>query len=105
MATDNTNRQGKYWLLTIRAADWEPTLPPSCCYVKGQKEEGEGGFIHWQVLACFTRKARLRAVKDAFGPTAHAELSRSNAANEYVWKEETRIAGTQFELGNKNCCQ
>lgn len=33
--------------------------------------------------------------------SAHCELTRSDAADEYVWKEETRIAGTQFELGRK----
>lgn len=29
----------------------------------------------------------------------HYELTRSDAANQYCWKEDTRIAGTQFELG------
>lgn len=29
------------------------------------------------------------------------EASRSDAADAYVWKEETRIADTQFELGAK----
>lgn len=33
--------------------------------------------------------------------SAHCELTRSEAADEYVWKEDTRIAGTQFELGRK----
>lgn len=35
------------------------------------------------------------------GPTAHVEPSRSEAANEYVWKEDTRVPGTQFEYGSK----
>lgn len=29
----------------------------------------------------------------------HAEISRSAAASDYVWKEDTRVSGTQFELG------
>lgn len=29
------------------------------------------------------------------------ELSRSDAADAYVWKEETRVAGTQFKAGVK----
>lgn len=29
------------------------------------------------------------------------ELSRSDAAEAYVWKEDSRVAGTQFELGSK----
>ena len=32
---------------------------------------------------------------------AHCEPSRSNAADAYVWKEETRVEGTQFELGER----
>jgi len=31
----------------------------------------------------------------------HAETTRSEAAEEYVWKEDTRINGTQFELGER----
>lgn len=42
----------------------------------------------------------MAGVRDTFGPY-HCELSRSVAANEYVFKLETRIAGTQFELGVK----
>lgn len=36
-----------------------------------------------------------------FGDTCHAELTRSEASAAYVWKEETRVDGTQFELGAK----
>lgn len=39
--------------------------------------------------------------REILGTTGHVELSRSEAAEAYVWKEETRIAGTQFELGRK----
>jgi len=31
----------------------------------------------------------------------HCELGRSEAAAEYVWKEDTRVEGTQFEFGSK----
>lgn len=54
-----------------------------------------------QVLAIFTKPQRLAAVKKCFGPTCHAEPSRSDAADAYVWKEETRVADTQFELGRR----
>lgn len=47
----------------------------------------------------FRRKVRLRGVREVFGPY-HAEPTRSAAAREYVQKEDTRIAGTQFELGS-----
>lgn len=92
--------QGKYWLLTIPHQHFVPYLPPGVTYIRGQLETGaENGFLHWQVLACFNNRVRLSAVKHVFGEQAHCELSRSEAANLYVWKEETRVAGTQFELG------
>lgn len=91
--------QGRYWLLTIPHHCFTPFLLPGCTYIKGQLERGQGGYLHWQVFVLFPGNRRLRAVKDAFGEECHAELSRSSAAVDYVWKEETRIGGTQFEFG------
>lgn len=93
--------QGRYWLATISCAHLptQPELTDLLCYVKGQKEVGEGGFEHWQVLAVSKKRATLRQVKLALHETAHVELSRSEAANDYVWKEDTRVPGTQFEIG------
>lgn len=93
--------QARYWLLTIPFAHLaeEPSLSGDLCYLKGQQEIGEGGLHHWQVLAVFSKKLRLRAVKSHFVPQAHCEPSLSAAANAYVWKEDTRVAGTQFEHG------
>lgn len=92
--------QGRYWLLTIPGHCFVPYQPPGISKIKGQLEEGEGGFTHWQILAVFERGVRLAAVRKCFGPY-HAELTRSKAAEKYVWKEETRVAGTQFELGQQ----
>lgn len=97
-------RQARFWLLTIPGADWDPqsvgSLPTPLVYVRGQQERGnESGYLHWQVLGCFSRKVSLGQVKSVFGGTCHAEPSRSDAAREYVWKEETRVSGTQFEFG------
>lgn len=99
--TNTTNQQGRWWVLTIPKDSFEaPSTPPTgCCYAKGQLEVGAGGFEHWQVVACFIKKVRLRGVKSVFGSTAHCELSRSAAANEYVWKDETAVIGTRFEVG------
>lgn len=98
--------QGVYWLLTIPQHEFIPYLPPQCVYIKGQLEQGQGGFIHWQVLVVFQRSVRLNAVRNVFGPF-HAELTRSSSSSDYVWKEDTRIAGTQFEIGKlphkRNC--
>jgi len=90
--------QALYWILTIPHEGFTPYLPPDCCHVIGQLELGEGGFLHWQLVATFNRKATLSAVRTCFGPW-HAERTRSDAAREYVWKEDTRVAGTQFEIG------
>lgn len=94
--------QGIYWLLTIPHADFLPFLPPTVQYIRGQLERGgDTGYLHWQLLVAFKRKCRLAAVKTTFGDSCHAELSRSVAADSYVWKEETRVGGTQFELGQR----
>lgn len=88
-------------MLTIPHASFSPEspLPPGVDYIKGQLEEGgDTGYKHWQLLVHFIRKVRLRAVRDAFG-NYHAEPTRSAAASDYVWKEDTRVAGTQFEKG------
>lgn len=69
------------------------------------EEGGNTGYRHWQLLAVFTKKVRLQGVKSVFGEQAHAELSRSSAASDYVWKEDTRIEGTQFELGVLPICR
>lgn len=97
-------RQGIYWLLTLPASSWEPPreVPDSVAYLRGQREVGEGtGYEHWQVLAVFSNKVSLSVVRRVFGKSVHAELSRSEAADEYVWKEATRVDGTQFELGSR----
>jgi len=52
------------------------------------------------LVASFPKNVRLAAVRNVFGPF-HAELTRSEAAIEYVWKDDTRVDGTQFELGER----
>lgn len=91
--------KARYWILTVPQASFMPYLPPQCVYLRGQLETGEGGFIHWQLYAVFPGQVRLPTVRDIFGPF-HAEPTKSDAAREYVWKELTRIEGTQFELGS-----
>lgn len=96
------SQQYRYFLLTIPQHLFVPYLPPGYAYVKGQVEEGGNtGYVHWQLLAISEKKITISRVKDTFGRECHVEPSRSQAANEYVWKEDTRIAGTQFELGQQ----
>lgn len=66
--------------------------------VRGQLEQGEGGMVHYQVLIR-TRKPLRRGSLSKMFPKCHLEPSRSEAAREYVWKEETRI-GEPFEWGD-----
>jgi len=97
-----SRRQGIFWILTIPQHDFLPYLPPTCQYIVGQLEVGSGtGYLHWQVLVAFRDKQSLAGVKSVFGGSVHSELSRSSAASKYVQKEETRVEGTQFELGAK----
>lgn len=98
----NVRRQGRYWLLTIPRDAWEPSLPSGIAYLRGQAEIGEStGYSHWQILAVAERKISCSGIKRLFCSQAHCELSRSEAADEYVWKESTRVEGSQFELGTK----
>lgn len=91
--------QGRYWILTIPQHEFIPYLPHNCSFIIGQLEKGDGGYLHWQVVVAFPNKVTLHKVKQVFGNTVHGELTRSAAANEYSWKEDTRVDGTQFKLG------
>lgn len=95
-----SRRQGIFWLLTIPQHEFLPYLPPQCQYAKGQLEEGSAtGYLHWQLVVAFKKKTSLLGVRKVFGDACHCELSRSSAANAYVWKDETSIEGTRFEFG------
>lgn len=94
--------QARYWLLTIPHHNFLPYLPDACSSIKGQLECGSTtGYLHWQVLVSFKRAVRLGAVKKLFGDSVHAEPSRSAAADEYVWKDDTAVENTRFDLGKK----
>lgn len=89
-------------MLTVPYANMEKPslLPQGIVYMKGQAERGEGGFEHWQFVVVTHRKCRASAVKRKFGQSAHVEVTRSAAANEYVWKDDTSMGEeTRFEIG------
>jgi len=106
---NHARRQGIFWLLTIPISGdgGTLTLPPGglpdpLSWIRGQRECGsESGYEHWQVFVAFKSKQSLRQVKVLFGTECHAELSRSQAAADYVWKEDTAVSGTRFEFGTK----
>lgn len=96
--------QARYWLLTIPYDDFKPPkdLPPNVAWLRGQAEIGaDTNYKHWQLFVCYPKKTRLQAIKQYFGNTCHAEPSRSKAAEAYVFKEDTSVPGTRFELGEK----
>lgn len=100
-------RQGIFWLLTIpypcsvmQQLLESSQLPTSVVWIRGQLEQGEQtDYLHYQAVAAFDTKKSLAAVKGVFG-TCHAELSRSEAAEAYVHKQDTRV-GEPFEFGAK----
>lgn len=98
-------RQARYWLLTLstNANPWTPAvwsggLPAGMQQVRGQKEVGAGGFEHWQLVVSYAKKVGLRRVQSDFGP-GYAAPTLSDRARSYVWKEDTRVPETNFELG------
>lgn len=103
--------QARYWILTIPYNHFTPFLPPNVSYVKGQLERGsnEGssceapeGYLHWQLICYYNKKVSLSYVKSIFGDQCHAEKSKSSAVESYVWKDDTSIQGTRFELGKQS---
>ena len=76
-----------------------PIYRPESVGSGDNSECGAGGYLHWQVCLGLDKKGSLPTITGIFGTELHAEISRSAAATEYVWKEDTRVANTQFELG------
>lgn len=94
--------KARYWILTIPQNDYTPFKPDRISWIRGQLERGEqSGFLHWQLFATFDSQVRLATVKRIFGERTHAEPTRSTAAESYVFKDDTAVVGTRFELGNK----
>lgn len=92
-------------MLTIPHPFEPPTrLPIGIIWLRGQQERGESGYLHWQVIVGFAAKQSLAGVR-CFFASAHAELTRSKHAADYVWKDATSVDGTRFELGAKPFCR
>jgi len=95
---------GRYWIFTVPVAEWNVPehLPSGCLWLKGQQELSDSGYAHWQFIAGYGRNVRLPQAKSTLGLSiGHAELTRSDAADQYVWKDDTSVPGTRFELGCK----
>lgn len=93
--------QWVWWMLTVPVHNFMPFLPQEADWIKGQMEEGsEFDYRHWQILVHMQKKTRLSGMTKVFGKV-HVEPTRSDAANDYVWKVDTKIATTEFELGKR----
>lgn len=105
-----TPTQFKYWMVTLWEPDWEPEIfCDDLAWIKGQKEKAPStGNLHWQLIMGFKKRVTktriLQYLKDKYGEAdmhfwGNIEPTRSDAADRYVWKEETAIPDTKFELG------
>lgn len=91
--------QCRYYMLTIPHHLFVPYLPSGIKYIKGQTELAASGYLHWQIVVICERSRRASWVTSVFGTSCHVERTRSEAAMAYVWKEDTCVVGTRFELG------
>lgn len=96
---NESSKQGIFWLLTVPHRCFTPYLPPGLAWIRGQLELAASGYLHWQICLAMSKRCRRREIKRVFGDEIFAELAKSQSAAEYVWKEETRVEGTQFEYG------
>jgi len=93
-------QQSAYFLLTIPHHHFVPHLPDGIKYIKGQLENSnQTNYLHWQITIASESKATLRKIKTIFGDECHVEHSKSKKALEYVWKDDTAVENTRFELG------
>lgn len=93
------NGKVRWWIGTVPFDSWPGELPPWIGYAKGQVELGaERAYKHVQLVIWCNQPQRLSRLK-TWIQNAHWEPTKSEAALEYVWKEDTRIEGSQFELG------
>lgn len=91
----------RYWLGTCYCDGRPAELPSDTAWIKGQQEEcPTTGRLHWQLFVAFTKNQRIGGVRSKLCG-CHWEPSRSQAAELYVWKEDTRVEGTQFEIGGR----
>lgn len=69
-------------------------------YGVGQVEQGENGFLHWQIYVNTCKPQRISAVQKHLPKGIHIEVTRSNKAEEYCQKDKSRIDGP-YKFGEK----
>lgn len=76
-------------------------LLPGLSWWKGQLEVGEeNGYRHWQMVICCEKRQRSSFVRKLFPRAGYVMETKSEAANDYVHKDNTCAdVATRFELG------
>lgn len=102
--TNNTNqkKQARYWICTTPYDDFKPSsdsVNSRLAWLFGQAELSTQGYKHWQFVAYFSKPVTLSIAKNCLTATTHCEPTRSQSAIDYVRKEDTKIAGSEFEFG------
>lgn len=99
-ATTSSDNRSIYWSVTINnpREDDEENIAMARSrgwVVEGQKEVGENGTPHYQLMVNTRTQQRFTALKKQF-PRGHIEAARKPAAlKAYVHKSETRVAELQ----------
>ena len=94
--------QARYWIATLSAANnvFTPTLADGITFLKGQLERADGGYLHWQFVVYCHKQQSLGQLKRLFPRDIHLEPTRSAAALDYVFKDDTCAdIESRFELG------
>lgn len=98
--------QYRHWIATLSATQnvWTPSeslLDDNLIYAKGQLELSDTNYLHWQFIISFKKKIRLNGIKKYFPSDIHLEPTNSDAAHDYVWKDDTSVPNTRFEIGKQ----
>lgn len=95
--------RARYWIATLSARNnvYSPVLVDGIDYIKGQLERGDSGYLHWQFVVYTARRITVAQLKRLLPRDVHVEPTRSRAAVDYVWKDDTCAdMESRFELGS-----
>lgn len=99
------SQQARWWIGTLNnpaevlERTWERAKEKGAVYLGGQLEVGALGTDHFQFVVAFKQPTKLGTLK-LIEPRGHWEKTRSEAAINYCFKEDTRLGGP-WEYGTK----
>lgn len=111
MVNESSKRQARWWFGTLSLASAGIALPEvlellsqrgHLSFSTGQVEIGAGGFEHWQFVVVCTRSRRLSWLRENVSESCHWEpVIDRDSALAYVTKDDTAVAGTRFQVGQR----